>query len=1552
MDIDATVRTGPVIRILPAIAAARLRARDGWDSNANLRRAVQLAEHMGERSEITVAEALDVLHPGGTATAKNKTLQRIVDSVRADDADVELEVFGAKQLSGQRRLGFTARQAAGSEPRLVELGTVGAKFVDGQTATVRRDGKPLVRIFLSYNAKDETRAAELWNRLREFASIDRKYRFEFWDFKTSSLLPGDDWHRQVLAAVERGDLGIFAVSRHFLASNYIHEYELPDFVARNAAIPALLETLDLDKVDTKGLEGRQLFRHRGRAFDGMRGEREKNAWVEALRDAIHQILESRAQPADTPEVIPGARAHLTDLDSVPYLTRVFGRPGRLPGAPETAVATDGSQVDAVEYLVDWARRRRTPLAAVLGEYGTGKTITCQALMRELQHRREQGETDLPEPLYFDLRNVSGLRHRERVPTLHQILDECIERGWSPGESGRPRAQDLLERAKQTPLLFIIDGLDEALVHLTGSDGIVFTRELLSLRPPGGDGDPVAGTDTKVLLSCRTHYFRTVAEQYGQFLGQHRELADSDDFEALLLLPFAEEQIRTYLAKAVPDRDSGQLFEMLSSLHDLNDLTRRPVTLKLVVQQISFIEQRRAAGRPVHAADVYQRVVEAWLDRDKGKEHVRATDKLSLTAQLAAWMWQKNSRTVDLGDIEDWLHEQLDENPALRRRYGRLEPELLEEDLRTAAFLVRQDSADGLQTQGFRFAHTSFQEYFLARYLLEAVEQDRPDDWAIRPSDEALDFLGQLFDSHTDCAALLSTLGTWLTSYRTRVSELVLQFSLLADQQGWPRPDLRRMNLSGASLRDWSLRGSERRPLDLSGARLTGADLRSARLDFVDLGHADLTSARMDRAVLHRCRLANAEFAQASLVGAFLHYCDTDTVDFTGANLRSIRCAGAREIVPDLPVMERTELVVPNAHSAGVDSVAWTCDGTRLLTGSSFDGAVKVWQADSGQQLMTLAEPLRIARDAKALAASPDGTRFLLLRADGRVEVYDIRTGERLLTITDRTSVAAMAWSPDSSRVLTGGASLTATVWDARSGERLLVLEGHRGGVSAVAWSPDGSRLLTGSSDCTARIWDAHTGGHSVELTSDNEKIHAVTWSPDSEQVAIGGSRGRVTVWNSATGTQVATFTGGNKMWSLAWSPDGDRLLACVDDHAVMVWDIRNGSRLEVLTTDSQAAAWSPDSTRLLTGGAAGITEVVRDVNGSNLFRLSGTSSATWVYSVAWSPNGTRLAVANVQGTTIWEADTGRYLHALADESRFGTHVAWSPDSTRLITGYETHPARVWDADTGAYLHTLADHAESASTATWSPDGSRVVTGSISEALQVWDAIDGQLLHTFSDELREDWTIAWSPDSTRILGGSRSGIVQVWDADGNELRTLTDHVGDVAAVAWSPDGTRVVTCNYRGSMWVWDAWTGEQLLNFAGHERGTNTVSWSPDGTRLLSGGSDWTARIWDADRGEELLLLAGHTDSVQSVAWSPDGTRLVTGSGDGTARVWNSASGEEILCIAILTQDEFASWSPADNQLRYASPDAWRHLYARCYDTEGHIIGLQPYERYYCPEPG
>ena len=64
-----------------------------------------------------------------------------------------------------------------------------------------------------------------------------------------------------------------------------------------------------------------------------------------------------------------------------------------------------------------------------------------------------------------------------------------------------------------------------------------------------------------------------------------------------------------------------------------------------------------------------------------------------------------------------------------------------------------------------------------------------------------------------------------------------------------------------------------------------------------------------------------------------------------------------------------------------------------------------------------------------------------------------------------------------------------------------------------------------------------------------------------------------------------------------------------------------------------------------------------------------TGHTGWVRAVGWSPDGSRLVSGGADGTVrVWEAGSGRLLHTLTGHTGAVWAVGWSPDGTRLVSG--------------------------------------------------------------------------------------------------------------------------------------------------------------------------------------------------------------------------------------------------------------------------------------------
>jgi WD40 repeat protein/serine/threonine protein kinase len=170
-------------------------------------------------------------------------------------------------------------------------------------------------------------------------------------------------------------------------------------------------------------------------------------------------------------------------------------------------------------------------------------------------------------------------------------------------------------------------------------------------------------------------------------------------------------------------------------------------------------------------------------------------------------------------------------------------------------------------------------------------------------------------------------------------------------------------------------------------------------------------------------------------------------------------------------------------------LAFSPDGKRLASASGLwqgmpkgwdgtPGDVKVWDVQTGQLLLTLkgyAGPyasLAFSPDGRLLASSNRPSGSAGPTGSGEVKVWDAQTGRELLTLKGHIAeIASVVFSPDGKRLASSARwTDTVQVWDAQTGQELLNLKAG-GEIDSLAFSPDG-HWLVGDPGGKLTIWDA------------------------------------------------------------------------------------------------------------------------------------------------------------------------------------------------------------------------------------------------------------------------------------------------------------------------------------------------------------------------------------------------------------------------------------------------------------------------------------------------
>lgn len=636
-------------------------------------------------------------------------------------------------------------------------------------------------------------------------------------------------------------------------------------------------------------------------------------------------------------------------------------------------------------------------------------------------------------------------------------------------------------------------------------------------------------------------------------------------------------------------------------------------------------------------------------------------------------------------------------------------------------------------------------------------------------------------------------------------------------------------------------------------------------------------------------------------------------------------------------------------------VAFSDDGKQVLSWESGNNVVKVWDAATGQEVSTLRLTPTVAKVSAingqeflkmpqkghthrvaCVAFSQDGKRIVsgggYLGHSGEVKVWDVATGQELLTQKGHDLVTSVAFSADGKRIVSVDG--TVKVWDIATEEPVLTLKGHDGGVGCLAFSPDSQQVASGSGDKTVKVWNAVTGREMLTLKWHTSAVKCVAYSPDGKRIISGSFDQTIKVWDASTGQDVLTLKGHTSgVSSVAFSNDGKRILSGSGDGIrgeIKIWDAATGG--EILTWKGhtrgvKSVAFSPDGQRVVSGGWGQTVKVWDATTGKEVFTLKGHANS--ICNVAFSPTGKRIISGANGGETpakphkslpveikVWDAATGQEIRTFFLNEYKGEVLAHSADGKRTLSGGARWgvvndgirppiggEVKIWDATTGLETLTLTGHTRGVSSVAFSPDGKRIASGSDDRTIHIWDATTGPDTFTLEGHTGFITSVAFSPNDRTIVSGSLDKTIKVWDAaTGLELHTLRGHTGPVFSVAISTDNNRIVSASGDRTVKVWNAVNGQETLTLKGHTDLVTSVAWSADGKRIVSGSLDKTIKVWDAATGQEELTLKGHSNGVTYLAFSVDGKQIIAGDADWTIRVWDVATAKEVFKFSVQEQ--------------------------------------------------
>lgn len=461
------------------------------------------------------------------------------------------------------------------------------------------------------------------------------------------------------------------------------------------------------------------------------------------------------------------------------------------------------------------------------------------------------------------------------------------------------------------------------------------------------------------------------------------------------------------------------------------------------------------------------------------------------------------------------------------------------------------------------------------------------------------------------------------------------------------------------------------------------------------------------------------------------------------NVRIWDCAGEDKILKNQVT----------AISGRITDLDWDGDSQRIIAvGEGKERYGHAFTADSGNSVGEIfghssvvnAVSLRKSRPFRAATASDDnsinffhGTPYRFnrsLRVHSKF-VYDVR------------------YSPNDERFASAGADGKVYVFDGKTGDQVYEIDAHKGSIFSISWSPDSSQFITSSADYSCKIWDANTGSLIREwLSSDKKQLVGTVW-PTKDLIIVVNSKGNLTYLNPSDCKVIDTIYGHQRSITAATlSPDATHFYTASYDGTVLSWDIGKQKAFPLVgeSHTNQVMQMIMADDHVITIGMDDTLRVI-DIK-------QGCFAKDNVFPTGYQPIGVCSVEDCLILVTVSDIQVLRSLTGVSTAKTIyqPSAVASHPLKSEFCVGGE---------DCCVYIHTLEkgelcevaqckDSTAPITCLAYSPDGKYLACGDASGKVVLYDA-----------NSREVITSRWAFHTGRILGMS-------WNAKSTHLATAS------------------------------------------------------------------------------------------------------------------------------------------------------------------------------------
>ncbi len=272
-----------------------------------------------------------------------------------------------------------------------------------------------------------------------------------------------------------------------------------------------------------------------------------------------------------------------------------------------------------------------------------------------------------------------------------------------------------ELALAGQFLLLVDGFDEMMSMADKQETVANFKALTRLTFENVQfmTQVEAGRKNKLLMTCRTHYFFSEAQEkkflQADYTVLYRNYATRSQYQItrVNVRKFDQAQIEEFILKNTGNEAiAQQMLTIIRDTYNLQELSERPLLLNMMVKTLPVLKEKEK----INVADLYRVYTDKWIERDDWRSQLTPPGKRQFMWELALKMYQ--------GGGNFSLHYSQLDKPKVEflKNPGAMSEDYYAYETTTCAFLNRD--AEG----NYKFIHKSFMEYFVAELFVDSVKK--------------------------------------------------------------------------------------------------------------------------------------------------------------------------------------------------------------------------------------------------------------------------------------------------------------------------------------------------------------------------------------------------------------------------------------------------------------------------------------------------------------------------------------------------------------------------------------------------------------------------------------------------------------------------------------------------------------------------------------------------------------------------------------------------------------------------------------------------------------